>query len=163
MRDIKDYEGLYAITSCGKVWSYRSKKFLKPKERNGYLEVTLYHKGDRKSYLIHRLVAQAYIPNPQGLPQVSHIDETRNNNYINNLCWADAKSNCNMPKHLERKSKSHLNNSASKKVLCIETNTTYLSLSEASRQFGGTPQNIYRACKDNCKTAYGYHWRYADE
>jgi hypothetical protein len=58
MRDIKGYEGLYAVTSCGKVWSYRSKKFLKPYDNGfGYLYVNLNNDGKKKQFKIHRLVA----------------------------------------------------------------------------------------------------------
>ena len=95
MRDIKDYEGLYAITSCGRVWSYRRKKFLKPGNSRGYLTVTLCKEGQQKTYSIHRLVAEAYIPNPEGLPQVNHKDECKTNNCINNLEWCDGVYNVN--------------------------------------------------------------------
>jgi hypothetical protein len=91
MEDIKGYEGLYAVTSCGRVWSYRSKKFLKPKEdKNGYLSVGLRLNGKQDRRYIHRLVAEAYIPNPAALPQVNHKDEIKSHNYINNLEWCDA-------------------------------------------------------------------------
>ena len=164
MKDIVGYEGVYAITENGEVWSYKSKKFLKPKVRgNGYLEVTLCKEGVKKSCLIHRLVAEAYIPNPNGLPQVSHLDETRAHNWVNNLVWAEAKENCNMPEHLKRKSKAHLNNVASRKVICVETNVIYPSMGEAGRTFGCSAQNIRRACIDSSKTACGHHWRYYDE
>lgn len=163
MKDIINYEGLYGITMDGQVWSYRSNKFLKPKVKNsGYLEITLSKNGIKKTCLIHRLVAEAYIPNPDNLPQVSHKDESRDNNCVDNLFWDTAKGNCNMPKHLKRKSKSHMNNATSKKVLCIETNIVYESLSEAGRAFNCTPQNIYRVCKGLTKTACGYHWRYEE-
>ena len=65
MKDIKGYEGLYAVTSCGKVWSYRRKIFLSPSyDNNGYLMVNLSVGGNVKTKYIHRLVAEAYIPNP---------------------------------------------------------------------------------------------------
>ena len=160
MKDIKNYEGLYAVTSCGKVWSYKSKRFLKSSiKKTGYCVVTLCKDGAKKECLVHRLVAEAYIPNEKNKPQVSHLDETRTNNNINNLCWVDARENCNMPEHIKRKSKSLLNNAASKKVLCIETGVTYPSMSEAARQFSCTPQNIRSACINGFK-ACGYHWRY---
>ena len=90
MKDIQGYEGLYAVTSCGKVWSYKNERFLKPyKKRDGYLEVYLYKGGERKHYIIHRLVAMAYIPNPDNLPQVNHKDENKENNALPNLEWCD--------------------------------------------------------------------------
>ena len=58
MKDIPGYEGLYAATEDGRIWSYRSKKFLKPsKDRYSYLYVNLYKDGVRKTYRIHRLIA----------------------------------------------------------------------------------------------------------
>ena len=57
MKDVVGYEGLYAVTSCGKVWSYKSERFLKPwKRKDGYLQVGLHKDGEKKIYLVHRLV-----------------------------------------------------------------------------------------------------------
>lgn len=163
MKDIVDYEGLYAITSCGRVWSYRSKKFLKPKiGAGGYLSVSLSKNGIAKSKLIHRLVAEAFIDNPNNYPQVLHKDENNKHNWLNNLEWANAKINCNMPLHLKRKSKALLNNATSKMTLCVETGETFPSSSEVARKYRCSPQNIYRACNDDRRTACGYHWRYVE-
>lgn len=75
MRDIKGYEGLYAATSCGRIFSYRAKKFLKPRiTKKGYCRVLLYKDGKGKDFYIHRLVAEAYLDNPENLPQVNHKD-----------------------------------------------------------------------------------------
>ena len=89
MNDIQGYVGRYAITSCGKVYSYKSKKFLNPRvDKDGYLAVGLYDDaGKRKYWLIHRLVAMAYIPNPDNKPTVNHKDENKTHNWLNNLGW----------------------------------------------------------------------------
>ena len=88
MVDIYGYEGLYAVTEDGKVWSYKRKKFLRPADNgHGYLTVSLHKDGNKKTQKIHRLVANAYLPNPSGLPEVNHIDENRANNNISNLEW----------------------------------------------------------------------------
>lgn len=87
MEDIKGYEGKYAVTTTGLVWSYKSNKFLKPgvNSKTGYLFVNL---GDKEEY-VHRLVAKTFIPpfgeNP-GL-QVDHIDNDKTNNFVSNLQW----------------------------------------------------------------------------
>lgn len=93
MKDIKGYEGLYGITSCGKVWSYRSKKFLSPDKTSGYERVILQKNGDKKRFLVHRLVADAYIPNPNNLPEVDHIDGNKRKNCANNLQWMSGLDN----------------------------------------------------------------------
>lgn len=88
MKDIKGYEGLYAITSCGKVWSYRKNRFLKqyttPK---GYKTIQLWDNGRFVTRKIHRLVAETYIPNQEKLDTVDHINFDKENNCINNLRW----------------------------------------------------------------------------
>lgn len=96
MKDIAGYEGLYAITSCGKVWSYRSKRFLKPTpDKEGYLCVTLSNHSQKKGFKVHRLVAEAFISNPEGKRCVNHKDEDKTHNYIKNLEWMTDYENCN--------------------------------------------------------------------
>ena len=78
------------------MWSYGRKKYLKPIiDAWGYARVNLSKEGKFKAFKIHRLVAQVYIPNPDGLSDVNHLDEDKTNNNVNNLCWASHKDNCN--------------------------------------------------------------------
>jgi hypothetical protein len=84
MKDIKGYEGLYAVTSCGKVWSYKNKKFLKMDRQ---FSVNLYKDGHRWHPKISFLVALAYIPNPTYSDIVFHKDGNKAHNWINNLEW----------------------------------------------------------------------------
>ena len=148
MRDIKNYEGLYAVTSCGKVWSYKNKMFLTPvATKEGYLRVRLYKNGKYKNYRIHRLVAEAYIPNPENLPEVDHIDENKTHNYVNNLQWLTRRDN-------NRKSKN-------KPIL------QYTLDGEFVREWECTADVGYEVCGHICqclkgkrKTAYGYIWKY---
>ena len=95
MKDIEGYEGLYAVTEDGQVWSYRSQKFLKPWIANGYYQVTLSKNGEKKKHKIHRLVAIIYIPNPDNLRDVNHKDENKLNNCLDNLEWLSHKDNSN--------------------------------------------------------------------
>ena len=94
IKDIKDFIGLYQITDEGQVYSIRSKKFLKPTpDKDGYLQVKLYK--DKKQYTrkVHRLVAEAFIDNPEGKKEVNHIDCRRDNNCVSNLEWVSHREN----------------------------------------------------------------------
>lgn len=100
-RPIYGYEGLYEVSNLGRVKSLgndksRKEKILKPhKHRKGYLVVNLYRNGKMKNFLVHRLVAEAFIPNPYGFEQVNHRDENKANNCSSNIEWCSAKYNTN--------------------------------------------------------------------
>jgi len=89
--DVVGYEGLYQINKNGDVWSCRSNRFLKPYFNNyGYLIVGL---GRKNKCLLHRLLALQFIPNPDNLPFIDHIDQNRTNNTLANLRWASKSTN----------------------------------------------------------------------
>ena len=149
MKDIKGYEELYAITSCGKVWSYRNKKFLKTYNNGkGYLFVYLCKNGDEKKVYVHRLVAETYISNQNNLPQVNHKDENPNNNCLNNLEWCDAKYNITYSK--------------GKKIYCVETDTVYNSQREAADALNVDQGNISKVCRGIHSQTGGYHFKFYD-
>lgn len=155
MKDIKGYEGLYAITEEGKVWSYRNQKYLKPREdKNGYLLVNLSFKGKQTTFKIHRLVAEAYIDNPEGKDTINHKDENKQNNCVNNLEWMTRRENLDYGTRIKR---------IQKKVYCIELNKTYDSLTEAANEFNLTKGCLSACLRGKQKTFGGYHWRYVNE
>lgn len=89
-KPIKGWEDKYTISSDGKVYSIRSGKFLKPRlSMDGYERVALCDGPIRREYRIHRLVAEAFVENPQNLPQINHKDFNKLNNYVTNLEWCD--------------------------------------------------------------------------
>lgn len=150
-KDIEGYEGIYQVSNLGNVKSLRfgKEKILKPvKDGKKYLCVILYKQGKHKQYKIHRLVAQAFIPNSQNLPQINHKDEDKTNNQVNNLEWCDCQYN--------------IDYSQSKQVLCLETGIIYPSLSEVYRQLGFSQGYISLACNGKYKQAYGFHWKYVN-
>lgn len=158
-KDIKGYEG-YKVSNLGNVKSLNynrtgKEKILKPKKNKGYLYVNLCKQGKVKFYLVHRLVAQAFIPNPNNYPQINHKDEDKTNNTIQNLEWCDRKYNNNYGTRNQRSALSR-----SKQVLCVETGLLYTSLIEVQRQLGFAQPNISSACTGRYKTAYKYHWEY---
>ena len=129
-KDIPGYEGIYVVSNFGKVkslqrtrkGSYGSirivyEKILNHKiDKDGYHIVTLSKEGKMKYIGVHRLVAQAFIPNPDNLPQVNHRDEDKSNNRVENLEWCTAKYNSNYGTAKERMLNTKLNNGIIKNV-----------------------------------------------
>lgn len=146
MRDIKNYEGLYAVTSCGKVWSYKRKKFLSPGSIRGYYVVELHKDSKTEMRLVHRLVAEAYLDNPYNLPQVNHKNEIRSKNYVNNLEWCTQEYN--------------INYSHAKAVYCVELDKTFNSIKEAAQFIGLTSSSLISCLKGRIEKCGGYHWKY---
>ena len=159
MVDIKGYEGKYAITSCGKVWSYKRKKFLKPiRNQKGYERVFLSTNKCGKNFPIHKLVATAYIPNPNNFPQINHKDENKENNSVNNLEWCTNKYNSNYGTRNIRMARAKW-----RKVLCIELNRIFDSEKQAEAELKIGVSRISECCSGKNKTAGGYHWKYLSE
>ena len=179
-KDVAEYEGFYKVSNKGNVYSVgrvssQGKKCggltLKPRNhRDGYLQVMLCKNGIRKNKLIHRLVAEAFIPNPESLPEVNHIDEVKGNNNIENLEWCTGKYNSNHGTRNER---------ARKKVRAVNIKTgevlTFNSTAEAGCK-GYDRGGVSAACrgvyKDNAtgkliggdgRTYRGHKWSYEEE
>lgn len=95
MRSIEGYDGFYSVTECGKVFSHRRDRYMKPGLGGGgrYRMVTLTIEGTPKGFMVHRLVAIAYIENPLNKPEVNHIDANRYNNHVSNLEWVTRQEN----------------------------------------------------------------------
>lgn len=108
-KPIVGYEN-YLISTTGIITNKKTGRQLKQREKKGYMEVNIYNKGKRKTMLVHRLVAQAFIPNPSNLPQVNHKDENPRNNNVDNLEWCTQKYNNNYGTYKERARKRMLEN-----------------------------------------------------
>lgn len=95
-KPIKGYKGLYEVSTMGRVKSLITGKILRPvKNKKGYLVVGLHREGKGKTFLVHRLVAQAFLPNPHNLPEINHKDQDPSNPIVGNLEWCDRKYNVN--------------------------------------------------------------------
>ena len=95
-RDIAGYEGLYQVSDWGNILSIRKNEKMKPNlGKNGYLKTTLTKDKEKEYILVHRLVAEAFIPNPENKPCVDHINGVRTDNRAENLRWCTHKENNN--------------------------------------------------------------------
>ena len=180
-KDVVGYEGLYKVSDRGNVHSVVRKdsigskcggRILKPNyDKDGYLNVNLCNNGKVKTKKIHRLVAEAFLPNPNGLPQINHIDEIKDNNNVENLEWCTSKYNLNHGTRTERVVKIQ-----SKKVRAVNIKTgkvlSFNSTVEAGRKGydqGGVAAACKGAYKDNRtgkliggdgRTYRGHRWSY---
>lgn len=109
--DILEYEGKYKINRFGEIYSTKFKKILTPSSAGkGYLKVSLGINGKINQRYIHRLVAIQFIPNPNNLPQVDHIDRNKQNNSIENLRWCDNKLNSRNQDKIRNNGNIHFSN-----------------------------------------------------
>lgn len=172
-KDIAGYEGLYQVSNLGNVKSFfdnngkrRDHILSGGNDTDGYKLVLLYKDKKRSTKRVHRLVAEAFLPNPDNLPQVNHKDEDKSNNCVDNLEYCSLLYNIRYGTGIYRhglKIKGKYNNpKSSKKVVCIETGITYPSAAEAGRQLNIASTHIIRAIRNKNRTAGKYHWDYAE-
>lgn len=188
-KDIKDYEGVYQVSNLGRIKSlerYKENhnKYQKVVEKiknnrkhtAGYLITDLYKDNKGKTAFIHRLVAEAFIPNPNNKETVNHINGIKTDNRVENLEWATPleqnihyyRSDFYNPKDEKtiRKVILAMNKASSKKVRCIETGIIYNSVAEAGRNYNISSNLISKVCKGTRKSAgkdinnKPVHWEY---
>ena len=161
-KDIKDYEGLYMVSNWGRVKSIKfgKERILKPvTNSSGYLSVKLCKDGKVKAFTVHRLVAEAFLPNPDNLPCVNHKDENKQNNNVSNLEWCNCKYNINYGTGIERRSKKK-----SKPVLQYTLDGEFVreweSATQAEKEGGFNNGHIIAVCGGKRNNHKGYIWRY---
>lgn len=179
-KDIKDYEGLYQVSNFGKIRKLRfinnicNKNkifFITPQKVNGYYHVVLYKNGKYKDKLLHRLIAETFIPNIKNYLEVNHKNGDKTDNRVENLEWCTRKQN------MQHAVKTGLYISPNKgrygansykalkvKMLNKENNEVikiFGSIIDAAHYIGANKScHIVSCCKGRLKTAYGYKWEY---
>lgn len=171
--DVKGYEGLYQVSNFGKVKSLkRTRKnhsklqIVEEKIKNtrvdpqGYLMLDLYKDNKAKTTRVHRVVAEAFLPNVDDKPTVNHKDGNKANNHVDNLEWASFNEQNNHLYGSGLKSKENIDkavkamNKANRKgVMCINTKKKYKSVTDAARSVGLSPGAVSMACSGKRKSA----------
>lgn len=168
-RDVPGFAG-YQVDDEGNVYAKRGGSLLKQRNSFGYKRVTLYSEpGKPKSILVHRIVAMAFLPNPDSLPQVNHKNENRADNRVENLEWCTASYNINygsrnatvsqklcVDKTEKFGRKVEQVNPATKEVVAV-----WPSLRSIEHALGYAHSNIQSCCEGRRRTRGGFEWRYA--
>ena len=168
-KDIKGYEGLYQVSNLGRVKSLKfgKERILKTGvDRYGYISVNLYKNNKRKLCKVHRLVAEAFIPNLENKPEVNHLDEDKTNNMVSNLEWCTRNENVNHGTRNKRISKKLKVISKGTKIKAIDIANgewnEYCSIRECARQLGLAGSSINMCLKGKRRHVGGYVFKYAN-
>ena len=186
-KDIKGYKGLYQVSNLGRVKSLSRKIIVESKNKNykfkkklkekilkpqmsgyGYLIVGLYNKKTKnKKFIVHRIVAQAFIPNPNNLPQVNHISGIKTDNSISNLEWCtNSENQLHAYKIGLKHNKIGCNNKKSKPIIQYDLKKNFIkewaNKREIERILGLDSSNISKCCKGKQRICKGYIWKYKE-
>ena len=165
--EIIDYRGLYQVSNFGRVKSLKNKKsknqykkeaMMTPYKDDRYLRIGLVKNGKTKTFRVHRLVAEMFIPNLNNLSDINHIDEDRLNNHVSNLEWCTSSYNVNYGTRNKR-----VADKLSKKVIGINKKEIKVIVLKSTRQgnkYGFNNSHISECCKGNRKSHKGYKWYY---
>ncbi len=164
-KDVIGYEGLYRVSNKANVKGLKRNAIVKSHLSNkGYFRINLCKNGISRSFSVHRLMAIAFIPNPENKKEVNHINEIRNDNILDNLEWVTKSENLNHGTALYRRSLKAINGKASKPVNQYSLDNKFIkrfpSISEAQRN-GFTLICISKCCRGIRNKHAGFKWQYA--
>lgn len=168
-RPVVGAEENYIVSNLGNVaslnYNHTGKcRFLKQSISGGYQRVSINKDGKHLSVKVHRLVAEAFLPNPENLPQINHKDENKLNNVVWNLEWCDSHYNINYGTGLKRRAKARVENGKGKAVKQIDksgnTISSFTNVASAARKTGISRSSIFKTLTGKNKTAGNYKWEY---
>lgn len=178
-KDITGYEGLYQISNLGRVksfWNTKEKILMNLKDNFGYLKVCLCKDGKKKQFKVHKLVAEAYIPNIENKKEVNHINGNKADNRAENLEWCTRSENMKhaykngLQKPTEKQKqaiKKYCKENKTKKIIQLDNNGDFIkewnSGIEVEMNLGINRKNISQCLTKRSKTAGGFKWEYKKE
>lgn len=175
-KDVVGYEGMYKVSNLGNIISVRRnyKKgiwYITPFDNGGYLRVSLVVNNKRTNLLVHRIVAEAFIPNPENKDSVNHIDGCKTNNTVENLEWVTKSENIKhaikiglRPSYRPHRSMRGSNSSLSKKICQYDKDGNLIrewgAAGDAADALGLHERFILRVCRGERKTYSGFIWKF---
>lgn len=170
-KEVDGYNGRYEVSTHGRIKSYAQDKTngkikVGNPTKKGYLTFLFYDGNGHKKWIpVHRIVAMAFIDNPDNLPQINHKDEDKTNNYVSNLEWCTNEYNNHYGTRIQRVTEANMCcASTSKKVYSVDSSGQieyFDSIGEAERRTGNSHCNIVRALKGRRNTCGNRKWFYA--
>lgn len=170
------------MSNMGRIYSFKTNKILKQMVGRGYLQVGLLDNGKQKTAKVHRLVAEAFLPNENNYPCVNHKDENRKNNNVSNLEWCTHEYNNNYGTRKEKASKTmkgkfkgekhpfygkkhtaETKEKMGKPVICVTTGEVFKSIKEASEITGVNASNITQCCINKRQSAGKREWKFLEK
>lgn len=152
---VAEYRGYY-VTKCGKVFNKHGRELKPSLNKGGYKFLSLSYQGKTKTTMLHRMLAECFIPNPHNYPQINHKDGNKVNNELSNLEW------CTPSYNVQHAWDTGLATTPEKPVVCLDTGKVYKSARYAADTLNyKSPSAITACCLGKRKTAYkGWKWRY---
>lgn len=160
-RQVKEHPN-YEVNQFGEIRHKKRKQILKPRSNNGgYQYVNFKVDGKNTNFAVHRIVANAFIPNPNGYTEINHKDYDKTNNCVDNLEWVTSKQN---KQHAYLKEENHISRGKAVEQYDLDGNyiKTYQTISHAAKEMNCSISAISNCCLGRSKTSQGFRWKFVE-